>query len=126
MFQQDTTANLAERFKQNLSCLMKAQTCSMFAYKISSWRCGQNLHALKLCLMYAAAVVHQGKLFLVGMARCGKDDMRILDSQTHRWSVLSLDITPTAYRRVLLDAYDGQLIQFGGKTGAIVAASRKQ
>ncbi len=63
---------------------------------------------------------------MVGMARCGKDDMRILDSQTHRWSVLSLDITPTAYRRVLLDAYDGQLIQFGGKTGAIVAASRKQ
>ncbi|KAL0033788.1 hypothetical protein WJX77_005162 [Trebouxia sp. C0004] len=47
-----------------------------------------------------------------------EDDMRILDSQTHRWSILLLDITPTACRRVLLDAYDGQLIQFGGKIGS--------
>ena len=68
--------------------------------------------------MHNAAVVHQGKLFLTGLARMGKDDMRILDSQTHCWSILFLDITPPACRDVLLDAYDGQLIQFGGKTGS--------
>ncbi len=78
------------------------------------------------CLVHVAAVVHQGKMYFIGSARYDEDHMRILDSQTHRWSVLSLDKTPTAYGRVLLDAYDDQLIQFGGKTGSIVAASRKQ
>lgn len=95
---------------------------------IASWRCEQNLHnaLCKICLVRDAAVVHQGEMFCIGSPWYANDDMKILDSQTHRWSMLFLDITPPACRRVLLDAYDGQLIQFGGKTGSAVAASGKQ
>ena len=49
--------------------------------------------------------------------------MRVYDLIKREWTLLELDDTPNGCEDVLLDAFDGQLIQYGGMCVAVALAN---